>query len=99
MAWGSSALRSTCRRKQQRHWKQVSAVVSYELLFNGIINSVNITTVTQLFSIPGDTLLGFAPTKPALLTMTVGLPWLNTDYRRKVVTLPSSNTHLHKYYK
>lgn len=44
-------------------------MVSYELLFNGIINSLNITTVTQLFSVLGDTLLGFAPTKPALLTM------------------------------
>lgn len=45
-------------------------MVSYELLFKGIINSLNITTVTQLFSVLGDTLLGFAPTKPALFTMT-----------------------------
>lgn len=44
-------------------------MVSYELLFNGILNSLNITTVTQLFSVLGDTLLGFAPTKPAFLTM------------------------------
>lgn len=74
-------------------------MVSYELLFNGIINSLNITTVTQLFSIPGDTLLGFAPTKPALLTMKVRLPWLNIDYRRKMLTLSSSSTPLDKYYK
>lgn len=70
MAWGYSALRSSCSRKQQCYWKQVSTVVSYELLFKGIINSLNITTVTQLFSVLGDTLLGFAPTKPALFTMT-----------------------------
>lgn len=71
-------------------------MVSYELLFSGIINSLNITTVTQLFSVLGDTLLGFAPTKPALLTMTA---WLNIDYRRKVLTLSTSSTHLDKCYK
>lgn len=59
---------------------------------NGIINSLNITT--QLFSIPGVTLLAFAPTKPALLTMTVRLPQLNIDYGRKVLILSSSSTHL-----
>lgn len=74
-------------------------MVSCEQLFNGIINSLNITTATQLFSVLADTLLGFAPTKPALFTMTVRLPWLNIDYRRKVLTLSISTTHLDKYYK
>lgn len=37
------------------------------MLFNAFTNSLNITTVTQLFSIAVDTLLGFAPTKAALL--------------------------------
>lgn len=96
--WGYSALRSIHSRKQW-WYHQVSTVVSYGLLFNGIINSLNIAALTQLFSIPGNTLLGFAPTKPSLLTMTVRLPWLNIDYRRKLLTLSTSSTHLDKYYK
>lgn len=95
MASGYSTLRSICSRKHYCCWKQVSTEVSNELLFNGIINHLNITTVFRLFSVLGNTLLGCASTKPALLSRTAKLPLLYIDYKEKVLRL--SSTYLDKH--